>query len=58
MACITCDRSDSWHRSQIVNLERTIGPLAGLDFETAHPESDEDAAMTEADALKLGIVVQ
>jgi hypothetical protein len=42
MACINCDRSDSWHRSQIENLEYTIGPVAAQEFEQDHPEADED----------------
>ena len=43
MSCITCPKSDAWHRSQLENLESTIGPRAAQDFEQAHPEGDEGA---------------
>jgi hypothetical protein len=49
MKCMTCPKSAAWHRSQIEQLEQTIGPMAGLNFEQDHPEEeDEDfAAMPE-----------
>jgi hypothetical protein len=29
MKCMTCPKSAAWHRSQIEQLEQTIGPMAG-----------------------------
>jgi hypothetical protein len=40
--CQSCDKPAAWHRRQVEYLEQTIGPEAGLRFESEHPEADDD----------------
>jgi hypothetical protein len=55
MKCMTCPKSAAWHRSQIEQLEQTIGPMAGLNFEQDHPEEEDDDFDLRYDADGLAV---
>jgi uncharacterized protein (DUF1778 family) len=42
-----CPQRPAWHRRQIEQLERELGPEAGLRFESDHPELSDDDRIEE-----------